>query len=117
MNLKVRNTEGKEKRIGSLISAVVLFVISALMLGFSFGFSQLNDGSVAGTITLILTIPLLLGYYIASICFSGASLAASIATATSLNRAYRITGIVFSVLSGIMICLNIYTAVVAFGML
>ena len=117
MNLKIKNTEGKEKRVGSLISAVVFFVLSTVMVGFSFGFSQLNDGTLAGTVALILTIPLLIGYYIASTCFAVSCLFSSIATATSTNKAYRITGIVFIVLSVVVVCLNFYTAALGFGIL
>lgn len=117
MKTKIRNTECKEKRIGSLITAVVLFVISALMVGFSFGFTQMDQPNGAEAIALIVTLPLLLVYFIVTIISSFASVFAGIATATSLNKSFRITGIVFTILSVALLALSIFTAVRSFSMI
>ena len=118
MRKKIRNTEGKEKRVGSLIATITLFLISCLITAVSFTFSyttKVSDG--IASLALIAIIPLLLIYYAAALATALASALSGIATATSLNKAYRITGIVFTVLSIVLVALNIFTAVRVFGLI
>ena len=118
MKLRIKNTEGKEKRVGSLITTITLFLIACLITAISFTFSyttKVSDG--IASLALIAIIPLLLIYYAAALATSISSTFAGISTATSLNKAYKITGIVFAVLSVALVGLNIFTAVRVFGLI
>lgn len=119
--MKIRNNEGKDKRIVCLILSVLFFTITAALTVFSFFFkndfaAQSSDGG-AKVLALIVTLPLLIIYYLVLFLINGASILYGAMTATSLNKAYKITGIVFSILSAIMLILNVYLTITVFGLI
>lgn len=118
MKARIRNTEGKEKRVGSLIVTITLFLIACLITAVSFTFSyttKVSDG--IASLALVAIIPLMLIYYAVALATALACTVSGIATATSLNKSYRITGIVFTVLGVVLVGLNIFTAVRTFGLI
>ena len=119
--MKIRNSEGKDKRILCLVLSVLFFTITIALTVFSFFFK--NDFAVqaadsgAKVLALVVTLPLLIIYYMVLFLFNFASSLYGAMTATSLNKAYKITGIIFAVISGILLVLNIYLVIIIFGLI
>ena len=103
------------KRIGSFILAIVFLVVSGGLTALNYGITSQIPNGVAGALTLIVFIPLMIIFFLIELSAILSGTAYSIRAIKSDSKAIRITSIIILVLLIGLIGLNVIFGIQVFG--